>query len=288
MFRIALTFFLTLLAIASTRAESPLVKLRVMSFNIRYSAANDGDNSWKNRQELFTAAVRAFDPDLLGTQEVLADQYEDLQRLFPDYTAVGVARTDGARKGEWSAIFYRTARFESLASGTFWLSETPDVIGSKSWDAALERICTWARLRDRITGRVLLHANVHFDHVGTVARVRSAELLATRLPVLAENAPVILTGDFNDIEDGDAYRALLHPTAAHSLAFADSYREIHPVRSPDEATFHAFKGTIAGSRIDWILHTPHWKSISAEIIHPDGARYPSDHYPVTAVLEWKP
>jgi endonuclease/exonuclease/phosphatase family metal-dependent hydrolase len=288
MFRLALALFLSVLTAISTRAESPLVKLRVMSFNIRYSAGHDGERSWKNRQELFTAAVRAFDPDLLGTQEVLADQYDDLHRMFPDYTMAGIAREDGKRKGEWATILYRTARFEALAEGNFWLSETPDRVGSKGWDAAEPRICTWVRLRDRITKRTLLHANIHFDNAGETARVRSAALLTARLSQLAEGAPVILTGDFNDSEDGEAYRTLLHPTGANSLVLADSYREVHPTRSPDEATFHGFHGTIAGSRIDWILHTSHWKVVSAEIVHPDGDRYPSDHFPVTAVLEGKP
>jgi endonuclease/exonuclease/phosphatase family metal-dependent hydrolase len=283
-----LSLLLSLLAVVSLHAESPLVKLRVMNFNIRYSGGQDGARSWKNRQELCTATVRAFDPDLLGTQEVLADQYDDLLRLFPDYTIAGVAREDGVRKGEWAAILYRTARFEPLASGNFWLSETPDRIGSKGWDAAEPRICTWVRLRDRITGRTLLHANIHFDHRGVTARARSAELLASRLPLLAEQGPVILTGDFNDDEDGDAYRTLLHPSAAPRLTLADTYREVYPKRTPDEATFHDFKGTVAGSRIDWILHTPHWTAASAGIIHPEGDRYPSDHFPVAAVLEWKP
>ena len=206
---------LSLLAAISTRAESPLVKLRVMSFNIRNSGARDGERNWKNRQELFSAAVRAFNPDLLGTQEVLADQYDDLHRMFPDYTMAGVAREDGKRKGEWAAILYWTDRFEVLASGNFWLSETPDVVGSKGWDAALARICTWVRLRDRITGRTFLQANVHFDHIGKVARVRSAELLVERLPRLAEDAPVILMGDFNDT---GGWRSLPRDPAPHRAA----------------------------------------------------------------------
>ena len=269
-------------------APAPAPSLRVMSYNIRNSHAKDGENHWKFRQEIWTASVRAFDPDLLGTQEVLADQYEDLRRLLPDYTVAGVARDDGARAGEWAAIFWRTARFEQLGTGNFWLSETPEKVGSRSWDAACVRICTWVRLRDRVTGRAFVFANTHFDHVSALARVESARLMSERLPQLAEGGPVVVSGDFNCTEDGDAYATFTRPAAAGHLVFTDSFRAVHPVRGKDESSFSSFKGTIEGSRIDWILHTPQFQARAAEIVRPASGRYPSDHYPVTAVLEWKP
>lgn len=256
--------------------------LRVMSFNIRLSAVNDGVNSWPNRKELYLQTVRDFAPDLLGTQEVIHDQFEALVAGLPEMHAIGVGRDDGVNKGERSALLVRKSRFDVLDSGTFWLSETPEVIGSKSWDAAITRICTWARLKDRMTGRELLCANAHFDHKGELARENSAKLLAKRLPELAAGAPMILMGDFNATEDSPAYRALV------GSQFSDSYRVVRPERSPEETTFHAFKGTTTGSRIDWILHTPELQAIDAQILRSparDGV-YPSDHYPVTATLAW--
>ena len=284
-----------LAAAVSSLAQKPALEvppqpptLRVMSFNIRNSAAHDGANHWKFRQEVVTATVRAFDPDLLGTQEVVADQYDDLQRIFPDYTMAGVARDDGARKGEWSAILFRTARFERLGGGDFWLSETPEKVGSISWNAACVRICTWVRLRDRVTGRAFLYANTHFDHQSAPARLQSARLMSERLPLLAEGGDVIVSGDFNCTEDDDAYAALLRAPAPGGKGLADSYRAVHPERSKEEASFHAFKSTTRGSRIDWILHGPAFHALSAEIVRSPGQPPASDHFPVTTVLRWNP
>lgn len=267
---------------------APPGALRVMTFNIRNSNARDGANHWKFRKELVTKTIRAFNPDLLGCQEVLADQFDQLSQMLPDYVAVGVARDDGKRKGEWSAIFYRSQRFERVNAGDFWLSEKPEEVGNIGWDAACVRICTWAKLKDRTTGTELLYANTHFDHKGKVARLESARLITRQLSRLAEGVPVILTGDFNCTEDHPPYQALTAPTADDALKLMDSYRHVHPNRSPEEASFHAFKGTTAGSRIDWILHSPAFQAISAEIVRTDGERHASDHYPVTAILEVVP
>lgn len=283
-----LSIFLTLSAAAQTETRSQRQTpgaLRVMTFNIRNSNAKDGVNHWKFRKELVADTIRAFDPDLLGTQEVLADQFDQLGQMLPDYAAVGVARDDGKRVGEWSAIFYRNSRFKPVDTGNFWLSENPDRVGSFGWDAACVRICTWAKLKDRATGRELLHANTHFDHKGKVARLEAAKLLGRQLSRIAGGTGIILTGDFNCIEDDAAYQALTAPAAADALKYADSYRGAHPNRAAAEATFHGFKGTIAGSRIDWILHGPAFKAVSAEIVRTRGERHASDHYPVTAVLE---
>lgn len=276
----------TLALAASALAESP-APLRVMTFNVRNSNAKDGENHWQHRKELFEKTVRDFNPDLLGTQEVLADQYDALAAMFPDYVAVGVARDDGKREGEWSAIFYRKSRFEQLDSGNFWLSETPDEVGSRSWDAACTRICTWARLRDKGSNKEFLYANTHWDHKGDVARLESAKLIRKRLPDLAKGSPVILMGDFNCIEDDAPYRMLTNSDGAQGVALIDSYRKAHPERSKDEASFHGFKGTVTGSRIDWILHTPNFKATAAEIIRPQNGRFASDHYPVTAILAFE-
>ncbi len=265
----------------SVSKVSSRVPLRIMSFNLRTSGAtNDGVNVWPNRKELCLATIRAFAPDFLGTQEVMADQHAALATL-PDMQMVGVPREDGISKGEWSALLFRTSRFELLSSGTFWLSETPEVIGSKSWDTALTRICTWAKLRERSTGREILCANTHFDHRGVLARENSAKLLAARLPQLAGGLPIILIGDFNSTETTYAYQVL-------TKSFADSYRDLHPQISPDEATFHAFTGRMAGSRIDFILHTPQLRATDAQILRtpPTNGVFPSDHYPITAILRW--
>ena len=264
------------------------VGLRVMSFNVRYSAAADGRNAWPHRVDRCVGVIQRFDPALIGFQEVLADQYADLAHGLPGYAFSGVAREDGKRKGEWSLIAYRTDRFIPLAHGDFWLSEHPDDPGSKSWDAALPRICSWILLREKATNREILYANTHFDHQGAVAREQASRLLAEKLPALARGRPIVLTGDLNSSEDTSAYQVLVHPAAAGAYRWVDSYREVHPRRKPEEASFHGFKGIVTGSRIDFILHSFEFVATSSEIDRSGGSEgvWPSDHYAVTATLEW--
>jgi endonuclease/exonuclease/phosphatase family metal-dependent hydrolase len=279
----------TLLALIATQVvASEVTAVRVMSFNVRTSGAKDGENAWPLRRDFLFAEIARFGPALIGFQEVRADQHDAIIERMPEYAFVGVARDDGKRQGEWSLIGFRRDRFDNIVGGDFWLSENPEVAGSKSWDAALTRICTWVRLRDRVTKREFLYANTHFDHKGVQAREQSAHVIAKRVRDLAKGNPIILTGDLNINEDTPAYAVLAKPQGGSPAWLVDSYREVHPQRSPDEASFHAFKGTRTGSRIDFIFHTRELKATASTIERntaPNG-RYPSDHYAVTAVLEW--
>ena len=151
--------------------------LTVMSFNVRYGTADDGDDAWPHRRGHVVATITAAGPDLLGTQECLAFQREELAAALPAFAVIGVGRDDGNEAGEMCASFYRRDRFDLLDHGTFWLSETPDEVASRGWDAALPRIATWLRLRDRPSGRELLWLNTHFDHRGAEARLESLTLL---------------------------------------------------------------------------------------------------------------
>ncbi|MFM1748901.1 MAG: hypothetical protein RLZZ188_2567 [Verrucomicrobiota bacterium] len=279
--RAGLALCVAFLAPAAAAAEP----LRVMSFNVRYATAPDGENAWDKRQPLFFETITRFAPDLIGFQEVLAVQYDAIAERLPGHAFAGVGRDDGARRGEFSSVGFRRDRFTVVALGTFWLSEKPEVPGSKSWDAALPRICTWVRLRETATGRELVFANTHFDHRGKVARQEAARVLSERLGPIAAGVPAILTGDFNIDEDNPAYAVLTRPPQAGWIPWIDSYRAVHPERRPDEASFNGFKGTTRGSRIDFVFHTSHFRATAAEIdrFGRDG-RLPSDHYPVTAVL----
>ncbi len=281
---LGLTAASSIAALAATPAES----LRVMSFNIRYANTADGADAWSQRTELFFNTVNAFGPDLIGFQEVIAVQHDAITARLSDYAFTGVARDDGKRKGEWSPIGYRKSRFTAVAQGDFWLSETPETIGSKSWDAAITRICSWVRLRETATGREFIFANTHFDHKGVVARQEASRVISTRLPLIAAHLPALLTGDLNINEDNPAYAVLTRPTAPEAIRWIDAFRAVHPTRAPDELTFHAFKGGTIGSRIDFIFHTADFTTTAAAIDRTARAgRYPSDHYPVTAVLRFK-
>ena len=263
--------------------------LRVMSFNIRYGTANDGDNAWPNRRELLFKTIEAFDPDLLGIQEALASQCDELRERMRGHAFVGTGRDDGKRKGEFSAILFRSDRFEKVDDGQFWLSETPEVPGSKGWDADIARIATWVRLRDRAAPQgtpPLLVMNTHFDHRGANARLESAKLIVRKLAELQPKGPVVLMGDLNTDEESAPYLHLVEQRAA-GPRLMDGYRALHPERAKEEATFNGFKGTRVGNRIDYILHTPEFAAVEATIDRTaEGERYPSDHYPVTAVLRY--
>jgi len=267
-------------------AEAAPAAVRVMSFNVRNSGAHDTINAWVHRRDAFFRTVSDFNPDLIGFQEVLADQHDDIVAAMPGYGFAGVARDDGKRKGEWALLGFRSARYELLASGDFWLSEEPAVPGSKSWGAGYSRICSWTRLRDRPTGREFVYANTHLDNKSSLARTNGVRLIVARLSELAKGLPVLLTGDFNVNEDSSAYKAMLHPAEPGELSFVDSYREVHPTRLPDEASYHAFKATTAGSRIDFIWHSAAYRATAATIDRDNivGKVCPSDHYAVTAIL----
>ncbi|MFM9029090.1 MAG: endonuclease/exonuclease/phosphatase family protein [Opitutaceae bacterium] len=270
-------------------ATPPAAPLRVMSFNVRYATAPDGENAWEKRMDLFFETITRFAPDLIGFQEVLAVQYDAIATRMPGYAFAGVGRDDGARKGEFSSVGFRRDRFTLVASGTFWLSETPDTPGSKSWDAALPRICTWVRLRETGTGRELVFANTHFDHRGKIARQEAARVLSERLGPVARGVPAILTGDFNIDEDNPAYAVLTRPARPEWIPWIDAYRAVHQERRPDEASFNGFKGVTRGSRIDFVFHTRHFRATAATIDRSSReGRFPSDHYPVTAMLERSP
>ncbi|MFZ9748037.1 MAG: endonuclease/exonuclease/phosphatase family protein [Opitutaceae bacterium] len=278
---------LALLAALPAVAATPAAPLRVMSFNIRYGTAPDGDNAWARRTELVYETIARFQPDVIGYQEVLDFQFDALAARFPELVSEGVGRDDGRRKGEFASLAYRRDRFSRVAGGTFWLSTTPDAPGSKSWDAALPRICTWVRLRETASGRELVFANTHFDHRGQVARREAARVLSERLGPVASGIPAVLTGDFNITEDTPAFRVLVEPPEPSWVRWIDAYRTLHPERAPDEASFNGFKGTLRGSRIDFVLHTSHFRATAADIDrHQREGRFPSDHYPVTAVLAW--
>ena len=194
---------LLLLLISAPGADTTL---QVMSFNIRYDTPQDGEHNWKFRREEVAETVRMA--DIAGIQEALHGQMQELADLLPEYEFVGVGRDDGERAGEYSAIFYSRSRFAVLASGTFWLSEEPDVPGSRSWDAAITRIATWSRFEDLASRDTFFVFNTHFDHRGSEARKRSAALLLSRVEEMAGAVPAIVVGDFNAEPDSEVYRTL--------------------------------------------------------------------------------
>lgn len=222
---------LALLGIAAltpsdARADEP-ADLRVMSFNIRYGTASDGEDHWEKRRELLFTTIEAFKPDLLGTQEVLAFQADELKKRLKGYGFVGAGRDDGKGEGEMTPIYFRTDRFEKLDEGHFWLSETPETPGSKSWDTSLPRVASWVKLREKASKREFYFLNTHFDHRGRTARLESAKLVRKRLAALPGDSPIVVTGDFNSGEGSEPYQALV---GGANPKLIDAYRAVRPVR----------------------------------------------------------
>ncbi len=279
------------------RAAVGAVELRVMSFNVRYSHVGASEaapeNNWADakypRRERVIRVIRENSPDVLGVQEARELQVNDLRKALPEYDFYGIGRDDGKTAGEFSGIFYRKDRFTQHDSGSFWLSATPEQPGT-SFALAVDgcpRIASWVLLADNKSHEEFVLLNMHWDHISAEARLKSAGLVRQRLNKIAGDSPTIVMGDLNSNEDTDAFRTLIVKSKGTGPRLADTYRELHPKRSPNEASFDGWKGTRKGSRIDFILHSNEFTPVAAEIVRTsyDG-HWPSDHYPVTATLKF--
>ena len=270
-----------LLAAVAVTACGSATSLSVMTFNMRYDNPEDGQNNWRFRRERIAGVIKAQEVDVLGTQELLSNQFNDLSGLLTGYQGVGVGRLDGAESGEYCAVCFRKDRCTRLDSGTFWLSETPDVVGSLGWDGACERIATWVVLRDR-DGRELFFIDTHLDHVGQVARDEGVSLLMKRIETLSGGRPVILTGDFNS-EPGSSVVAHVQKDGVLRDAKA-----IAAQRSGTDWSFSDFGQIPEAERplLDYIFVSGDIEAVRYEVL-PDtfDGGYVSDHAPVMAVVK---
>ena len=274
-------FFLLLFATSIASAQS----LNVMTFNIRYSTLNDSANAWLYRKNHVADQIKYHGVQLLGVQEALYEQIIDLQERLPQYKYIGGGRDDGKQKGEFSAIFYDTAKLQLLDSKTFWLSTTPGV-PSKGWDAALPRIVTWGKFRQRKSGKVFFHFNTHFDHMGTEARRESAKLVLQKVKEIADITPAIVTGDFNAHPDDEPIEVIMNAT--NPLHLTDSKSISQTPHYGPIGTFNGFTNKETDPRpIDYIFLQGKWKVNShATISETWGGLYASDHFSVLANVSW--
>ncbi|MBX2992074.1 MAG: endonuclease/exonuclease/phosphatase family protein [Bacteroidetes bacterium] len=281
----------TLAFTAPHRAANDSPQLTIMTFNIRYGTANDGEDHWEKRKEMVFDLLRRHSPDIVGVQEALRFQLDEIRAALPEYAVVGVGRDDGKTAGEYSAILFRTDRLASLEEETFWFSDTPEIPGSMTWGNLFPRLCTWTKLVEKNTGSTFYIYNLHLDHVSQPSRERSVVALAGKIRSRKNPDPVIVTGDFNAGEQNDAIRFLkgdgstsLSVPENERIRLLDTYRMIHP----DETivgTFHAFKGNIDGDKIDFVFVEPETHVLDAAILHDNiNGRYPSDHFPVMAKI----
>jgi endonuclease/exonuclease/phosphatase family metal-dependent hydrolase len=259
--------------VASVSGQETEEGIRLMTFNIRYGSADDGPNSWPNRRDLVADLIRREAPDVLAIQEGLAFQLEELSGVLEDYRKLGQHRA-GDLEGEFSGLYVRMRRIEVLDWGELWLSSTPDLVGSVGWDAALPRMAVWADVRTMAGGETLRVYGTHYDHRGAQARSESSHLL---LKHAADGLPDVFMGDFNATEEAEPIARFLDR----------GFRSAVLAQNPDVeiGTFNGFRDPTGGRRIDHILVGPEFRIEVAEIIPaPDGGPWPSDHYPVTALI----
>lgn len=260
--------------------------LNVMTFNIRLNVYSDSANAWPFRESKVASQILFHEVHLLGVQEALPQQMVNLQARLPRYKHVGVGREDGKDKGEYSAIFYDTTRLQVLQTQTFWLSETPEVPGSKGWDAAITRIVTWAKFRDRKTKKIFFAFNTHFDHIGQTARRESARLLLQKVKEIAGNTPAIVTGDFNSKPADEPIRVIMDPD--NPLRLTDTKDISATPHYGPSGTFNAFRAReIDDQPIDYIFTRGKWKVLKhATISETWEGRFASDHFAVLAQLSY--
>lgn len=263
--------------------------LRVMSFNIRYDTAKDGDHGWRYRGIRVIEHLKKSDADFIGLQEVLPSQRQDLSKELLDFAMIGRSRETSPTEGEATPILFRRSQWALVPSrsGTFWLSETPGSPGSISWKAATPRIATWGVFQSLTSERRVLVLNTHLDHASQEAREEGARVIARFLAGESKDLPVIVLGDFNASASNPARRTLCEGVAG-SPPLSDTYNERHPGPEHDAATFHGFKGGSTGPRIDAILVSRAFEVVDATIDRAtiDGL-FLSDHYPVIADLRWQ-
>jgi endonuclease/exonuclease/phosphatase family metal-dependent hydrolase len=273
-----------LLAGSLTPAIAQKAVIKVVTYNIRLLTPDDAPNIWSNRKEKVFTTIREAEPDVFGLQEAVKEQVADLEATFSGYTRIGVGRDDGKEAGEFSPLFYNSKKYSLISSGTFWLSQTPAVAGSRGWDAACNRVVSWVQLKDKKSTALLFVFCTHFDHVGEIARRNSAKLLLHAVDSLAGYRPAIVLGDFNSLPDSEPYSILTD--YSNHIHLTDARLICQDIKGP-EYTFTGFKvGGMQGIRIDYIFIRNSVQVISYKVNETNnGEYYPSDHLPVSATLK---
>lgn len=252
--------------------------LAVMTYNLRYANEDPGE-AWSMRRALLVACIRSVAPDVIGTQEGLYRQLGDIATDLPEFDWIGLGREGGSRD-EFCAVYFRTARVEPLEYDHFWLSDTPEVIGSATWGNTYRRMVTWVRFRDQRTRQEFYLWNTHFDHQVQDARVQSAALIRERIAKLDPGIPVLLIGDFN----ADAATNDVHRMFVDDGGFTDTWSAAVIRRGGARGTFNGFgEFPLGAARIDWILTRGDVTTDLIEVVEfAPGSRFPSDHFPVVA------
>jgi endonuclease/exonuclease/phosphatase family metal-dependent hydrolase len=275
-------FIVCLLVATCTLPAFADIDLKIMSFNIRYGTADDGDNSWKHRKQTVVNTIKHYAPDIIGTQETLEYQADYIVEHLRNYRSFGIGRVnDGS--GERMEIFYNKKVLTPITIGNFWLSTQPNLPGSKDWDSSLPRMASWAKFWHIESKQFIFYLNTHFDHLGVIARKEASRVIAEQVNLLAGDLPVIITGDFNAMGDtGEPWKELRN---TFNDTWLDAKEQIGP-----PFTFGGFEAPKEGvtRRIDWIFYRGSFDIKKCEtVLYNEDGRYPSDHYPIYSEMTLK-
>lgn len=255
--------------------------MRILCCNVRYYGGRDGDNHWNYRKSLCARVIRSRRPDIVCTQEMSIEQHRDMIAFLPEYAWYGMVDTTNGMNPQ-NAIYYRRDAFWLISSGGYWLSATPHVAGSSSWESSCVRLANWVRLVETSTGAELRVVNTHLDHVSQPAREGQAALINADATAYAAERAQVLTGDMNCDGTNAALKSFI------DAGWVDTYASVHGPGEPG-FTFHGFEGTAHRTtlgKIDWVFVRGSVRVLDAEIVRDsEGGRYPSDHYFVGATIE---
>jgi endonuclease/exonuclease/phosphatase family metal-dependent hydrolase len=255
------------------------LNLEIMTYNIRYASDQPDVHNWNIRRDGILKSFSGI--DIAGLQEVLPVQVEYLRSNLPDYGLIYRSREKEPDEGEGVPLFYRKDKFLLLDSGIFWLSDTPEIPGSNTWEAACNRIATWGKFENISDNQKFFVFNTHLDHVSQYAREKSVHLILKRISELASEYPVILMGDFNVEDDNTVYQMIL------GNKLTDTYRDIHHQADSTDLTFHGWRDVLGLTRIDYIFVSGHFITRSSEVIRRKiNGQFPSDHLPVVSKIEF--
>lgn len=274
-----IAIFLILAAISVACSDDPTT-LKVITFNIRYDNPSDGINAWPARKDMVVEFLLREEAGLIGLQEALWHQYSFIDSTLEGWGSVAAGRDDGLKAGEMAPIFYRMDLFDIVESGTFWLSETPGIPGSRGWGAVLPRIVTWACLKQKEDGDTIFYFNTHFSHMSDSARIMSSKILRSEVSIIAGNSDFIITGDFNMEPGSRAYEELVQPPVA------DSYTAhgVYPVGG--KYTFNGFNDTPGDRRIDYVFVREGLEVLTHNTLTVrNDSVFISDHWPVIVSLK---
>jgi endonuclease/exonuclease/phosphatase family metal-dependent hydrolase len=267
------------------RSELAEPVVAVMSFNIRMNYQDDGPNNWEHRRDWMADLVNYHKPALLGTQETFYPQYVDLKERLPEYDSFGPV--EGRQGAESVAIFYLKSHYELVASGTFWLSPTPET-QSLGWDAALRRVVTWGEFATKTNNLRVFFFATHFDHMGNTARKESVNMLLQQVHEIAGRITAFIAGDFNLRPDSDYYTTLTAGTDGLPRFYDTRTMAEEPYGPP--WTIHNFGKTAVDERprIDYIFTNKELEVLEyVNISEQRGDVFPSDHNPQMATIRLK-